>query len=466
MKTKILLSLLFASIAQAVTITGVGYGESEEKSLQDSLSDLSNRISVEVKSDIKSYVSTTGKKFKKHEEDTVSLSSSLPIKGATFSNVEEPTFSQTTATLDSATALKLYTYELKRLKKELAFSQNELQHTKDKNLKYELLNSMLKDIKSFNKHRIVATLLGAKNPLTLAITRSSVELELQKLQNKIPSLKIASSILSKGIREKNIYISAIKPSGSSEITQFAKMMKESMAQNLKTVKYPADAAFILKGNYEILKNSIFVTLTLLDKKNSILLTRTATLAKSAYKNLHYKPKTETFDASLRNGFVKSGKLYVDVGFKGYSRVDGIDLEHGDSVDIVVKTNKPMCYFLVGYVLKDKDKFAYLLPIGSDNQPYINALTGSDINRNITIFDKVPVEPPFGSESLQIFSSTFKKDGSCPLVPPRCEENDEGYCVIKGKVSDVVVHTRGLNLKKRKYKVEKAESSIRWNSFEK
>ena len=466
MKTKILLPLLFASITQAVTITGVGYGESKKKSLQDSLSDLSNRISVDVKSDMKSYITSTGKKFTKHVEDKVSLFSSLPIKGATFSSVEEPLFSQTTATLNSATALKLYIYELKRLKQEIIFLQKKLHHTKDKNLKYELLNSMLKDIKSFNKNEIVATFLGAKEEIRVDVTQSSVELELQKLQNKIPSLKIASSVLSKGIREKNIYISAIKPSGSSEITQFAKMMKESMAQNLKTVKYPADAEFILKGNYEILKNSIFVTLTLLDKKNSILLTRTATLAKSAYKNLHYRPKTETFDASLRNGFVKSGKLYVDIGFKGYSRVDGIDLEHGDSVDIVVKTNKPMCYFLIGYVLKDKDTFAYLLPIGSDNQPYINALTGSDINRNITIFDKVPIEPPFGSESLQIFSSTFRKDGSCPLIPPRCEENDEGYCVIDGKVSDVVEQTRGLNLKKRKYKLEKAESSIRWNSFEK
>ena len=463
---KILALLLFASIVQAVTITGVGYGESEEKSLQDSLSDLSNRISVEVKSDIKSYVTVTGKAFTKHEEDTVSLSSSLPIKGATFTSVEDPMVSQTTATLDSATALKLYTDELKRLKREIESTQYELKHTKDKNQKYDLLIQILKDIKSFNKHKIVATLLGAKDSFVIDITQSSVESALQKLQNKTPSLKIASRVLSKGITQKNIYISAIRPRGSAEVTQFAKMMKDLMAQNLKTVKYPANAEYILKGSYEILKNSIFVTINLLDKRNSIVITNTATLAKSAYKNLHYKPKTKTFDESMRSGFVKSGKLYVNVGFKGYSRVDGIDLQAGDTVDIVVKTNKPMCYFLVGYVLKEKNKFSYLLPIGSDNQPYINSLTGNDINRNIIIFDEVPIEAPFGNESLQIFSSTFTKNGNCPLTPPKCKEDDEGYCVIKGKANEIVAQTRALNLKKKKFKIERVESSIRWSSFEK
>ena len=465
MKLKMLLLLLFTSIVRAVTITGVGYGDSEDNSLKDSLSDLSNRISVEVKSDFTSYITVAGKEFTKHEEDSVNLSSSLPIKGATFSTINEAQLNKTTATLDSATALKIYTDELQRLKKEIAYSKQELEQTKDKNLRYNILTKMLKNINNFNKNKIVATLLGAKDTIILDTTQNSVELALQKLKNKIISLNIASKVLTKNITQHNIYISAIKPSGSSDITQFAKMMKNTMAHTLKTVRYPASADYILKGNYEILKNYIFVTINLLDKKNNIIITNTATLAKSAYRNLHYKPKTKTFDESLRNGFVNSGKLYVNVGFKGYSRVDGIDLQSGDTVDIVVKTNKPMCYFLVGYVLKDRNKFAYLLPIGSDNRPYINSLTGEDINRNIIIFGEVPIEAPFGSESLQIFSSTFKKNGSCPLTPPKCKEDDEGYCVINGKVSDVVKHTRALNLKKRRFKLEKAEGTISWSSFE-
>jgi len=124
----------------------------------------------------------------------------------------------------------------------------------------------------------------------------------------------------------------------------------------------------------------------------------------------------------------------------------------------------MCYFLFGHTLKESEKFSYVLPIGSDNSPFINQLTGDDINKNIIIVDEVPVSSPFGSENLQIFPSTFKKDVTCPLVVPHCDENDEGYCVVGGEPSKVIMKTRGLNMKKRKFKIEKAEASVSFTSF--
>jgi hypothetical protein len=189
------------------------------------------------------------------------------------------------------------------------------------------------------------------------------------------------------------------------------------------------------------------------------------LDKEAYKNMQYKPKTKTFDKAINSEFVKSGKLFVNIGFKGHNRDSGIDLNSGDTVDIVVKTNKPMCYFLIGHTLKDDNKFSYVLPIGSDNSPFINSITGEDVNKNIIIIDKVPIEAPFGNETLQIFSSTFDKNGKCPLIVPNCIENNEGYCVVNAKPSEVVNKTRALNLKKRRFKVQKAEASISWTSFE-
>ncbi len=131
----------------------------------------------------------------------------------------------------------------------------------------------------------------------------------------------------------------------------------------------------------------------------------------------------------------------------------------------------MCYFLVGHVLDNdkKQNFSYLLPIGSDDTPFINKLTGSDVNQNITIYEGAIMEAPFGSENLQIYSSTLKRDGSCPLITPNCEENFDGYCVIGGTPSKVVASTRGFSLKRpsnRKEVIEKAESSISYTSFEK
>jgi len=208
-----------------------------------------------------------------------------------------------------------------------------------------------------------------------------------------------------------------------------------------------------------------VRLKLSDEKNKILKTSTVTLSPSAYKDTKYKPTTKTFDKALNSEFVKSGKLSVQVGFKGYERADGIDLNSGDTVDIVIKTNKPMCYFLLGHTLHKDKKFSYVLPIGSDNSPFINQLTGEDVNRNITAVEEVPILEPFGSENLQIFASTLKKDGSCPLTPPNCIENGDGYCIIDGKPSDVMTKTRGLNLSKKKFKIEQSENSISFTSFE-
>jgi hypothetical protein len=124
----------------------------------------------------------------------------------------------------------------------------------------------------------------------------------------------------------------------------------------------------------------------------------------------------------------------------------------------------MCYFLLGHTLHKDTKFSYPLPIGRDNSPFTNKITGEDVNRNITIADEVPISKPFGSENLQIFSSTLKKDGSCPLVIPNTKENVDGYSVVSGIPANVVMKTRGLNIKKKRFKVEQSESSVSFTSF--
>jgi len=463
-KFKILGALLASSIAlNAITLTAQGYGNNEKESNKEALSSLSGQISVDVKSDFKTYTSVIAGDFKKSKEKLVQISSSLPIKGATFQSILKDDMIVTTAKLSSRTAINVYKMEIDRLYRNISNSQDELKFTNDGDIRYKIYLQLLKDIENFNKHKIVATMLEAKNLPSIIITISDVKKEILKLENKLPSIKLASNFLTKGIKEKSIYISAIKPSGSTQVTQFAKILKDTMSNSLKTVKLSNNAKYFLRGNYEILKDSIFITTNLSDQYNNIISTKTVTLDKSAYKNTKYKPTTISFDESLNSGFIKSGKLSVDIGFKGYNRSNGIDLVEGDSVDFVVKTNKPMCYFLVGHILNNN--FSYVLPIGSDNSPYINKITGSDVNQNIVIYEGAVMEAPFGSENLQIYSSTLSKDGSCSLTPPPCNENNDGYCVIEGKPNQVVKNTRGFSLKKKR-KIEKTENSISYTSFPK
>lgn len=464
--TKSIIVVICTNILHATIISGIGYGNLNEEAKKEALADLSNKISVDVKSNFKAITKSIEKEYSKSNEKLITLSSNLPILGASFDEIIGDTFIKSIATIDSKTALSLYKMELKRLHKNITHNLKELKTVTNDEIRYKLLNQTLKDVENFNKHKIVATLLKGKNLETLSTTKSQITTELLKYIQSTPSLQIASDILTQNIKQKKIYISTIKPSGSSDVTQLARLLKNQMATKLHTTKKPSDAQYFLRGEYEILSNSIFITLNLSDINNNIIKTNTVTLAPSAYKSIQYKPTTKTFDTALNSDFIKSGKLQVQIGFKGYNRANGIDLYEDDLVDIVVKTNKSMCYFLVGHTLKENEKFSYLLPIGSDENPFINRITGDDINKNIIIIDEVPIEAPFGSESLQIFASTFTKNRTCPLIVPKASENQDGYFVIDGNPATVVRKTRALNIKKKKFTVEKNEANINFTSFEK
>lgn len=450
----------------ATTITGVGYGLIESEAKKEALADLSTKISVEVKSDFTSVTKSMGDSYSKSSEKLVELSSKLPLIGVVFTQIDGDKLVQSKAELSSESVLNLYLNEIHTLHKNINHSQQKLKETKNDDIRYTLLNQLLSDMESFEKYKIVATILGGQNLPTIELTKSEINIQLQKLLEQVSSINIAAKLLSSNISQSNIYISSLNTSNSNEVTPFAKILKNEISKYINTVKFSKDADYFLKGEYEILQNSIFVTYNLLDINNKILKTNTVLLHPTAYSHMQYKPTTKTFDSAINSEFVKSGKLDVQIGFKGYNRANGIDLNAGDTVDIVVKTNKPMCYFLVGHTLKSDSKFSYLLPIGSDYNPFINRITGEDVNRYITIADGVPVEAPFGSENLQIFSSTFDEKGQCSLVVPNCVENEDGYCIVDGAPEQVVTKTRALNLKKKKVEVEKAEDSVSWTSFEK
>lgn len=461
---KLLYILIILIQIKSASIAGQGYGSNEKESLKDALSDLSNRISVNVKSNIQKITNLTDKKYKKNISSLVSLSSSLPIKGADYKIINSPTLTKTIATISSENSLRIYVKELKRLHKNISYNEMALAKIKNTDIKYETLNQILSDMKSFEKHKIVAVLLGATNLPLLNISQSKIKLKIHKIETKVSSLKVASKIISKGIKQSDIYVSALRLNGSSQITQFARVFKKILSKDLKTVSKPIDAKYFLRGDYEVLKNYIFISFSLSDNYNKTIKNINITLSPKAYKNFQYKTFIKSFDESMNSSFIKSGKLFTQIGFKGFNRVDGIDFKKGDTVDIVAKSNKSICYFLMGHTLKKKEKFSYLLPIGSDNSPFINYITGDDVNKNIIIASEVPISEPFGSESLHIFSASIDKKGKCFLKVPKCEDNEDGLCVINGKPNKVIGDTRALNISKKRFKIEKSENSISWTSF--
>jgi hypothetical protein len=457
--------ILFNTALNALTLSGIGYGSLEHTAQKEALADLSSKISVEVKSNFQSITKTMDKNYSSSKTKTIDLSSDLPILGAQFENSLESAGVRSNVTITSHNAITLYVSELKRLKKNILFLHKELGSVQNTEIRYDLLKQIFNDIENFNKHKVVATILGAANLPTLNITKNEIFLELNKLEHiKASSISIAAKILTKNITQKKIYISSATTSNSYEITQFAKLLKNELSTQIDSVKYPKDAEYFLKGEYQILKDSLFINYRLLDIRNNITKSMTVTLEPSAYIHTNYKPNTKSFDAAINSEFVKSGNLDVKIGFKGYNRANGIDLNSADTVDIVLKSNKSICYFLIGHTLKENNKFSYLLPIGDEDQPFINRITGEDVNRYIIIAQDVPIDAPYGSENLQVFASTLDTNHKCNLSVPKCFETDQGYCVVGSQPSKAVTTTRALNFKKKKKNIEQAESSISWTSF--
>ncbi|MEA3314935.1 MAG: hypothetical protein U9Q30_03695, partial [Campylobacterota bacterium] len=330
---------------------------------------------------------------------------------------------------------------------------------KDINQRYKLLVDTLEDIDIFNEYKAVANILKIKNIPILDINRDEVLSEIQNSSPSFLSIDKAIKSLTQNIDKSNIYISSIKQNNISETTQFSKILKDSMVDELNSTKYSSNADYFLTGEYEVLENSIFIISKLKDINNTTIKTDVIKLDKSAYQDINYTTSILDFDKTINNQYIKSNNLFVKIGLKGFNRFKEIDLNSDDKINILVNSNKPICYFIVGHSLKENKKFSYT--IGD-----IRVLETSDINRDILLYEDIPVSKPYGVEVLQIFASDLKQDGSCSLVYPSCTDTYEGYCVIDGKPASVVSNIRGLNLPYKKDNIEKVENSIIFTSFEK
>jgi hypothetical protein len=459
---KILLLGLSTFILNAyvpVTITGKATGDGE-KVKKEALSDLSNQISVEVKSSYKQLSLAIANSYKNSQKKLIELKSELPLKSVRF--VYED--GETMAVLTSQYALKIYEDELSRLKKEIDTTIENLKNVNSKTVKYKLYKSLIINIENFNKHKIVATILNGENLPVLSVSESDIKLKLRKLIKSVDSISLATELLSQGINEKNIYIYPIKTNSSDEITQFSRVLKQDLSNKLYTVYKPSEAEYFIRGTYEILKGSIFVTIKIMDMNNKVLNSNSVMLDNVAYKSMSYEPKTLNFDESINKNFTKN-EFKVNLGIKGYYSSNGVDLTEGDDVNLVLKTNKPMCYYVVGHTLKPSGKkYSYLLQLKDDEgrEAFIDRIIGEDVNTNYSL-GEMEVVAPFGRESLHLFAQTLTQ-GKCKIAIPKCEWRGS-LCIITGKPEEVVQKTRALSLKKP-FKAQKAEVMVDFTSFKK
>lgn len=467
MKIFYFIFIVSISLLEAVTFRGVGYDQDEKQAKKEALVDLSQNLSVQVESSFKQKIKGVNNTFTKDIEETIQLRSHLPLKGIHFKYYNN----YVEVVISTEDSLPIYLEELQRLREEINREVPKIDKIDDEALKFELLTELLRKIQEYKTHKLVAFLLGSKEIVNLSVDEIKIKKELQSLQKKVSSLDTLAQILAQQFSQKKIYIVPLKTQSSAEVTQFAKILKAKLKQRLDSVEKIQDAHYILRGQYEILKNKdMFLSFILLDKYNTRYKNITITLSHKGYKNYVYLPKTKSIDDEVNSGNVTDGSLRIKILFKNFPSSDGIDLYESDIIDIYGKSNKDICYFLQGItVTQDGKSYAYL--IERDNGTIISYITGNDINKAIPLLSDVEIAEPFGVEKVMMFAQTLK-NGKCVLHPPSCKTDPQTeLCIIAKNPIESITKSRALFSKHHKKNKtarmqESAEAVLNFTTFKK
>jgi len=419
-------------------VSGVGYGDTQQKAKKAALADLAGNIKSEVRSTFESHETDDTSKSK----SDIKVSSNLPIIGADFKILDTNSDTKMKAMLFSSKVSKMYVNKLENIKIEIDSILKELQTNKSKLELYEDIYSLLLE---YDRYESVAVILGATLPVRPSINKAQVKIEISKINLNINTIKRAVTVLANTFTQKNIFVYPAKLKNYTSISQFASVFAKELKGKLNTAISPKYAKYILVGSYELINNNMVLNYELLDiKTNEVKKSKTINIKKQAYKNLKVKPRNIDFDTLLNNGVISSSNLKVSI--KSNRGSDSLLFESGEEVELFIKLNKMGYIYIVGYTQTKNAKFSYLLELNeadgdSKFKMFINA---DDANRWMSL-GAFTVEAPFGVESIQVIAS----DKKITSLPNTRYDNESGYYIISGDIKKALVSTRGLKRKKSK-----------------
>lgn len=426
--------ILMTPLLHAKVLNGEGYGESEARAKERALGDLASVVQVEVKSSSTSVCAKKrGRKAssKCNFEQQIHTQVDLPLLGVRYGDLPAPHGNKgKSASLDSRQVLRLYRTELDSLRRNINARNKALQKIKDKDSRYRLLHQQLAEVRQYRKHRLVAIMLSTEPVPEAWLTAQILELE-----KKADSMAYAARLLAKGINQQAIYIFPSRHRDAVEITPFSAAFRSALAAHLKTVSRPSKAHYIMKGEYDILKNDdIHISYQLLDKRSKVLKTRSTRLSHAGWKDLRAQPLAPDLDQLLHQGSAISNEFRASVSTdRGAS--DLLFCE-GQSTRLVAKMNQPGYFYIVGHVMQNGKEFSYLLDLGLSTEQNPNEVKGpqhfiryvppEQVNHSI-VLGVFEVVPPFGVEHLQMIAAN--RDLKAQLPRYRWDEKMVYYVII-------------------------------------
>ncbi|RLG36430.1 MAG: hypothetical protein DRO01_08150, partial [Thermoproteota archaeon] len=383
LKLKTILFLTIGLLPQllAAELTGVGYAKTSVEAKKEALADLSQAIKSEVRSNFESTTKVSGEKSASNSSSNIKVSSNLPILGADFFELRKTLEFEVEASLYPSKVTKLYVSKLRNIKNEIKAANAELSKSKSNALKLSLYEDVYSLLKEYDRYESVATILGAKLPSRLSITKVKVKNEIKKLSLRIDSLQMAAEILAKRFKQKAIFIYPPLMQNNTAISEFGSHFLAELKGRLNSASELTSAKYLLVGEYVNAKDSLVLNYQLLNASTKEQVSsKTITLKKEAYKHLKIKPKGVDFNALLDSGIAYSSDLRVSLNSNRGS--ENLLFNAKEEIELFVKLNKMGYLYIVGYTQTPSGKMSYLLELGEGmgDSRFIKFINADDASR--------------------------------------------------------------------------------------
>ena len=421
-----LLNLAMPSYGEV--LSGKGWGKTFTEAKKEALSDLSTTIQVQVESRFSSMESESHGKAVIDAKSVINLTSDLPILGAVFKEFRDKSGIWVTAFLKAAKAGPLYTARLQEIKKNMAEALMAAKKAVSKADQHHALTTSLPLFEQYSRHKFVAVCLGVGSIPELPATESDLHHRILALEKAADSIDFAAQLIIKELDPTltNIYVYPPMMRESHEVTPFAAVVRDRIANRLNAVDSPDRADYLLTGRYEKTAQGIDLAYTMYKLTGNAISGAVVRLTQGAFSDYDTEPKSITLDKLLHQGLAVSNDFHVDLT-TNYGKEDLLFLK-GQEIEFLVKSNRPAFFYLCGHVDKGKDqRYSYLLDLQEAEgvRRFVRFINADDTNKWISL-GKFEVTPPFGVETLQIIAAT--SDLAENLPPAKLDPNTELYLI--------------------------------------
>jgi hypothetical protein len=424
-------------------IEGIGFGKNNDEAKKEALSDLSQNIKCEVRSSFSNNVSDNGGTISNQASSSLQISSDLPIMGAefTYHNSEEGV--KASAILNSIKVSNAYKEKLNSLVEQISANYKLATSQGENTTKLKELEEIYSLLVEYDRYSTVAAILHVQGIVKPTIVKSQIQTDLNKINSNIDSVSMAAAVLGSYFNEKNIYLYPPRIQNYTTVSEFGSVFANELKGKINSAVSLKTASYILTGDYVQTVNSLILNYRLLNTlDNSIIKTKTITLASSIYKQLKVQPDNVDFDVLLNKGIITSSKFNVSLNSNKGS--NNLLFKKGESVELFVKLNQMGYVYVMGYTQAQEKKLSYLLELNEANgdDRFIKFINIDDASKWVSL-GEFTVEPPYGIESLQVIASS-KKPQEIPFTQ---FNSNNGYYVISKDLKKALISARGLVLKK-------------------